>query len=410
MKFSLPSHGLMAGSLAGVCTAALAVAVLLGALGGPSRAPRVATARPLLSQAEDHRSREATGTPVPSPTSTASGRPNPSTAHPQVTAPGDAPVSAAPSSTSGPTSTPRPTSTPDPTTHDGVIHNDGHGHLTLNGARYQFVGVNAYELATWWGVNWGCGGQISDLDGFFSSLTPNSVVRFWAFQDFAQNKYTGGRDWAPLDRVVSAAERAHQRLVFVFADQWANCHGEQYKDAAFYSGGYRTAAPPGELEPYTAWVSDVVSRYRSSSAVGMWEPVNEGQGDCGAIGPAQLHAFFSSVGGLIKSIDRVHLVESGVLGGSQCGINNGDYITAQDTTNIDVVSYHDYADASPLPAELSLRLQQAQQLHKPLIVGEAGFLGECALMKVKQPAQFAAGVSGFMPWNWDGPGMSTCGF
>jgi len=306
--------------------------------------------------------------------------------------------------------TPPPTSSPTPPPADGIIHTDGSGHLTLNGARYQFTGVNAFELATWWGTNFGCGAQIDDLDGFFNSLTPNSVVRFWAFQDFTQSKSTGGRDWGPIDRVVQSAERTHQRLLFVLGDQWANCHGEQYKDAAFYSGGYKTGVPPGELETYWSWVRDVVSRYRSSSAVGMWEPLNEAQGDCNTIWRDQLRQFFDSVGGLIKSIDNKHLVESGVLGTGQCGITGPDYVIAQDTPNIDVVSYHDYADSSPLPGSLAQRLLQAQQLNKPLIVGEVGFLSDCATMQAKWLAQFAAGVAGFMPWNWNGPWMGVCGF
>jgi hypothetical protein len=31
-------------------------------------------------------------------------------------------------------------------------------------------------------------------------------------------------------------------------------------------------------------------------------------------------------------------------------------------------------------------------------------------MQAKQQAQFAAGVAGFLPWNWNGNGESTCGF
>jgi mannan endo-1,4-beta-mannosidase len=310
-----------------------------------------------------------------------------------------------------PTPTPTPTSAPIPAPPppDGIIHTDGSGHLTLNGARYQFTGVDAFELATLWGTNSGCGAEIDNLDGFFKSLAPNNVVRFWAFQDFTRNLSTGKRDWGPIDRVVQSAERTHQRLLFVLADQWANCPGEQYKDAAFYRGGYQTSVPPGEVETYWAWVRDVVTRYRSSPAVGMWEPLSEAQGDCSTIGSDGLRRFFDSVGGLIKSIDSKHLVESGVLGTGQCGITGTDFFAAQNTPNVDVVSYHDYGDSTPVPGLLALRLQQAQQLNKPLIVGEVGFLSDCATMQAKRPAQFAAGVAGFMPWNWDGPWMGVCG-
>jgi hypothetical protein len=306
---------------------------------------------------------------------------------------------------------PSPSSTPSAPA-DGVIHSDGHGHLTLNGHPYQFLGVDAFELATNWGINYGCGYDVANLDGFFSLLSPNSVVRFWAFQDFAVNKNTHARDWTALDLVVHAAERAHQRLILVLADQWANCHGELYKDAAFYNGGYRTATAPGELEPYWDWVTDAVTRYRNSAAVGMWEPINEAQGDCYSIFRGQLHAFFDAVGGHIKSIDPVHLVESGLLGTGQCGTTGIDYTVVQDTPNIDVVSYHDYGDPSPVPGALQERLQEAAAMNKPLIVGEVGNpgLAQCPAMNAKYPAQFSAGVAGFLPWNWGGPGDGTCGF
>jgi mannan endo-1,4-beta-mannosidase len=335
---------------------------------------------------------------------------------PTTSAPSNDPTRAPAIPTKAPTPRPTPKPTPPPTPRptpppaDGIIHTDGSGHLTLNGARYQFTGVDAFELATWWGTNSGCGAEIDDLDGFFNSLTPNNVVRFWAFQDFTRSKSTGKRDWGPIDRVVQSAERTHQRLLFVLGDQWANCSGEQYKDATFYSGGYQTAVPPAELETYWAWVRDVVTRYRSSPAVGMWEPLSEGQGDCSTIRSGELRQFFDSVGGLIKSIDGKHLVESGVLGTGQCGITGTDYVSAQNTPNIDVVSYHDYGDSSPVPGLLAQRLQQAQQLNKPLIVGEVGFLSDCATMQAKLPAQFAAGVAGFLPWNWNGPWMGVCGF
>jgi hypothetical protein len=55
-----------------------------------------------------------------------------------------------------------------------------------------------------------------------------------------------------------------------------------------------------------------------------------------------------------------------------------------------------------------MRIQQASRLKKPIIVGEVGYLSDCSTMGVKRPAQLAAGVSGFMPWNWS-LGESTCG-
>src|SRR4051812_15135025 len=59
-----------------------------------------------------------------------------------------------------------------------------HGHLTLVGKPYRFVGLNAYELATYWGRNAGCGAMLGDrqLEHFFASTPPRSLVRIWAWQ------------------------------------------------------------------------------------------------------------------------------------------------------------------------------------------------------------------------------------
>ncbi len=61
-----------------------------------------------------------------------------------------------------------------------VITASGRG-LLLGEQPYRALGYNADELATDWGVNAGCGGMLSDsqLNAFFVSLPPNSLVRFW---------------------------------------------------------------------------------------------------------------------------------------------------------------------------------------------------------------------------------------
>ena len=116
------------------------------------------------------------------------------------------------------TAAPPTTTTTTPTGDIGVSN----GHLELEGRPYTFVGVNAYEIGTEFGVNAGCGGQESDaqLNELFSSLPPNSLVRFWAFQDaIATNVDSDQLDWAPLDRVFAAAAAYGQRLIVTLTDQ-----------------------------------------------------------------------------------------------------------------------------------------------------------------------------------------------
>jgi mannan endo-1,4-beta-mannosidase len=309
-------------------------------------------------------------------------------------------------------------------TNDGIIHTDGLGHLTLNGQIYQFTGVNAYELATDWSINYGCGSDPgTTIDQMFQMLRPNDVVRFWAFEQLGYNNKTNQIDFTGIDRVVQAAERQHIRLILTLGNEWADCDGLLNgtnsgipKDDPWYQSGYKTTPPPGLPLTYRQWVQRVVKRYKSSPAVGMWEPMNEAQGgwdsainNCAANGPGILQSFFDDIGGLIHTLDPHHLVEAGVMGGNQCGLNSTNYVTVMSSAGIDVTTYHDYGDSSPVPAELSYRISQSAQLHKPIIVGEVGYLSDCPLMQAKQPAQFVAGVSGFLPWNWDNSSESTCG-
>src|ERR1700676_3092902 len=68
--------------------------------------------------------------------------------------------------------------------------------LYLYGSPYRFGGGTAYEVATEWGMNAGCGTELSDvqLNQLFASLPPNSLVRFWAFQGtIGTNYYTHQR-------------------------------------------------------------------------------------------------------------------------------------------------------------------------------------------------------------------------
>jgi hypothetical protein len=166
---------------------------------------------------------------------------------------------------------------------------------------------------------------------------------------------------------------------------------------------------------------ELVARYKNSSALGMWELINEPEMTCG--NASKLKTFFDTVGGALKSIDPNHLLEMGVIGGNQCSLVASDYATVLSSPAIDVATFHDYGDeTSPMPypgtSGLAARITQAFAVNKPIIVGEAGFFGNdtttCqttaqrkSLFQAKMMAAFTAGVSGYMPWNW-GLANTTC--
>ena len=190
-------------------------------------------------------------------------------------------------------------------------------------------------------------------------------------------------------------------------------------------------------------MQELVNRYKNSPALGMWEPISEAEGSSCAAGyqplncsghqtcpnesvaTADLTSFFDSVGGEIHTLDPGHLVEEGLLGGSQCGMVGADYQAVGASPGIDVLSVHDYYGPVPLGGDqsngLAERFSQAAALDKPIITGEAGIMAGSAPgcetfeqrtrdMTTKMQAQFAAGSSAFLVWNWVLDPLGACSY
>ena len=142
------------------------------------------------------------------------------------------------------------------------------------------------------------------------------------------------------------------------------------------------------------YVQDIVSRYASSPALGMWEPMSEAEAstcppqyeptNCSghqtcpneSVAASALRYFFDTVGAEIHTLDPKHLVESGLLGGGQCGTQGSDYQYVSASPGIDVLSYHDYWGSMPIGGDrlngLATRFKQSLAVGKPIIAGEMG--------------------------------------
>ena len=249
-------------------------------------------------------------------------------------------------------------------------------HLELNGQPYTFTGVNAYEIGTEVDVNPGCGGQESDaqLNQLFSSLPPNSLVRFWAFQDaIATNVHTDQLDWAPLDRVFAAAAAHGQRLIVALTDQGGVCDGDHWQDPSWFEGGFMDVFnSPSNSDgsghtPLSYWdyMQDVVNRYKNSPALGMWEPISEARrhrvmatttrGHAGVTPAVPTRPLRHSASALLRrgrQRDPYPRPEpSGgerIMGGGQCGTAGSDYEYVSASPGVDVLSYHDYYVGAPM--------------------------------------------------------------
>ncbi len=352
---------------------------------------------------------------------------------------------ASPTPTQAATPTPTPTATPTP----GPSRPPGGGsagfvtlcgdHLCLNGRPWTFTGVNAYEAATDWGVNAGCGPELTNtqLDDLFASLAPNEVVRFWAFQALATNYTTGQLDWAGIDRVIDTAAEYGIKVIPSLANETGGCDDNNWKGASWYSGGYMSvfdssAWPASTPLSYWDYMQAFLQRYGDNPTIAMVELVSEPSPTASgyvcvdeAAAAQALRSFYDTVGTEAHSLAPDLLVESGLQGIGQCGTEGSDYANAMASSGVDVASYHDYgADGTPLPGDLSATLAAAHSDGKPLIVGEVGTLAQDNLsgcssdatraseIGTKMSAQLSAGVSGFMPWNYvpSDPGGGACSY
>jgi chitodextrinase len=236
--------------------------------------------------------------------------------------------------------------------------------LMLNGSPYKFVGFNSFTLT-------GCGNanelySDADLNTYFASLRPNSITRTWAFSSVS----------AGIARVVAAAAAHNQMLILTLSDGRCGCGetdgasagGGSSKTPAWYQSGYQTNFLP--------WVSNIVNQYKNSTAIAMWEIINEPDDAGGNI--TALKNFLDNVAATIKSIDQNHLVSSGSWAEWAYG-GQTQFQTIHSGANIDVGSLHEYDydymnSRTIVSGHYQPCLDAMNALNKPLIIGEMGIL------------------------------------
>lgn len=332
--------------------------------------------------------------------------------------------------------------------NSGTVSRSG-TQLTLDGQPFRFTGFNLYNANNvrntgCTGTNLGSGTALSaTLDQWGPG---KQVMRAWFFQNLAQPTIGAGTtyDWSAFDHTLAVADAHGLKVIATLTNQWGECGDGldvlpgSFKTKQWYVDGYKTAPGPGLYQTYLSYVRDVVTRYRGDSRIAFWQLVNEAEvrtdinEACPPHGspsnPANaegnlratiLKDFAADVSGLIKSLDPDHLVSLGTLGGGQCGAVGDQYKTVHDVPTIDLCEYHDYLNPTvSLPAEpfngLVRRISQCGELNKPIFVGEAGIIptgnggyaGRATLLTAKRVDQMAAGVVGFVAWNWVTTGSS----
>lgn len=266
-------------------------------------------------------------------------------------------------------------SRPSPPEELPAVRADG-DRLLLDGRPWWPAGLNAYQLGTRWEVNRGCGGQV-DLDEFFGSFPPRSIVRFDAFQSHAVHRLSDVLDFSALDAVFAAAERHRVYVIPVLAPHDSDCDAGGYKQADWYVSGWRDPLP-GHVLAYDDWVATAVERWGSSPSVAMWELIGEPEAatctddectlerrECTPGGAGLLRDWIGEAAAIVREHDPDRLVTVGTIGGDQCGSAGDDFATVAEADHLDVLQYHDYDDAQFLEQRLA-------QLSKPVLVAELG--------------------------------------
>ncbi len=192
--------------------------------------------------------------------------------------------------------------------------------FTLDGDPWWPSGMDAYQLATNWSINRGCGAQV-DLDAYFAGLPPNALTRFDLFAALAVNKFTGAVDFRPADAVFAAAARHRHWVLPVLVGGDGACESGEFQATRLVRRRVEDGARVrGHDVPAVAHRGR--HRWRGSPALAGWEPVGEPERVCGGrscafqTGPARrdagsvLRGFFDAAGGAVRALDPGRLVFS----------------------------------------------------------------------------------------------------
>jgi len=266
--------------------------------------------------------------------------------------------------------------------------------LMLAGSPIQFIGFNAFGAAC------GCEGTpwtIEQMNDYFAALPAFGLTRTWAFPS---------TDLSTLDAFVSAAHEHHQHLVLTLDNDFDDCTSSGQKSANWYVSGYKSS--------YLTWVKTVAARYASSTAVALYECVNEAgqsRGD-GVLVGSTMKAFYETTAAAIKSVDPHHLVGTG--DSAEFLYRNGaaDYQLAASGAHVDVLSLHDYEsdyiDNAPVESTHFAPCHSAAlALGKPILIGEmndglshfADRTARCTSVVTSMRAYLSDGVAGALVWN-----------
>jgi mannan endo-1,4-beta-mannosidase len=250
------------------------------------------------------------------------------------------------------TPTPPPPPPPPAPPPSGFLTREGQL-LKLNGETWRAVGWNPFGLT-------GCQGAIGNLtsaefDNLFGTVfRPNSLTRTWCFSH---------SDLALIRLTVAKAEQWNQKLCMSLFEGAGHCGSPGY-NGAWYSTPSNTHA----------WIDFICNEFKNSTAIGMWELMNEG--GAGATHEAWV-AWNNAVAARIKSKAPNHLTTSGAIGSWPAHMNGETAFAAVHASEyMDILHSHeyeyDYNGNTGVQGRHAQELRAANTLNKPLMIGEFG--------------------------------------
>jgi hypothetical protein len=282
----------------------------------------------------------------------------------------------------------------------------------VNGEPLHLIGYNWHWMGT------GCPAPTdAEINATFSQIATAShgnVIRTAFYQSGSNNgAYTD------FDRYIKYARQYRLYIVPMLVNQWENCEpGKTKKSGIWYQSGY-TQPDDGYPLSFRDYATRLVQHYANEPTIAFWQLVNEPDVDsCGAAGAQVLRNFADAMTRALKTVDPHHMVDLGVPG--ECaGDTTADYmqIVSGQVDLCDV--WHDYERvATPLPSQMSQRLNICQHLNKPSFVGESGICADitanhtcsgditptslhlrATLFAAKLDSGFNAGLAGYILWN-----------
>ena len=310
--------------------------------------------------------------------------------------------------------------------------------LQIDGKPFRFVGFNLYDAAA--SDIFSCSPstrlddtQLADMLRYIRDEAGATVVRFWAYQTYT----AGGTDFSGTDRFIAAASRAGLRVMPVLEDGPGDCStgkpGVSLADAdggTWFTQGYKQ--PYGSARrSYRDYVQVMAQHYRDNPTIVAWTMVNEAETTArDTAGRPVLAAFAADVAAVIHAADPRHLVTLGTQGNGAPGASGKDFAAVYGQDGLDLTEVHDWnrygSDTEAMPgskdgslpredsdqcratdAKIACSFAIAQQLGKPIVVGEAGVEATDAagrarradLLGAKMKAAFAANASGYLVWH-----------